>query len=160
MVTQPDSTAGSPEVWILSPTRSMSWPQAKRFLTAVAAVSLTIGAFFWALGLPLVLPFSGLEAAAVAWAFYVVIRAGERREVVRIEDECLIVERGTKRPEERLEFNRHWVRVELRAASKRLHPSRLLIGVHGRSIEVGRFLAEDERAALSRALINALDKNR
>lgn len=138
----------------------MSWPQAKRFLAAVAAVSVTIGAFFWALGLPLVLPFSGLEAAAVAWAFYVVIRAGERREVVRIEGENLVVERGTKHPEERLEFNRHWVRVELRAASSRLHPSRLLIGAHGRSIEVGRFLAEEERADLSRALINALDKNR
>jgi uncharacterized membrane protein len=148
------------QAWILQPTRSMTWAEAKQFLALVGIVSFAIGAFFWALGLPLVLPFAGLEAAAVAWAFYVVVREGERREVVRLEDELLVVERGVRALEERIEFNRHWVRVELRAASSRLHPQRLLIGTHGRMLELGCFLTDGERDSFSRMLINALGKNR
>ena len=154
------SAATGALVWVLEPTRSMTWPQARRFLCVVAAVSLAIGGFFWYLGLPLVLPYSGLEAVLVAWAFYVVLRAGQRQEVVRLEDDRLVVERGARAPEDRLEFNRYWVRVELRDAPNRLHPRRLLVGTHGRHIELGRFLNEGERAALARDLINALGKNR
>jgi len=160
MVTPLNPTDQALQAWILQPTRSMTWAQAKRFLALVAAVSFAIGTFFWALGLPLVLPFAGLEAAAVTWAFYVVVREGERREVVRLEDELLVVERGVRTVEERIEFNRHWVRVELRSASSRLHPQRLLIGTHGRMLELGRFLTDGERDSFARMLINALGKNR
>ncbi|MEQ8232143.1 MAG: DUF2244 domain-containing protein [Gammaproteobacteria bacterium] len=146
--------------WVLSPTRSMTWPQAKRFLLLVAAVSAAIGGFFFALGMPLVLPFSGLEALAVTAAFYVVLREGERREVIRLDGDLLVIERGLRRLEERIEFNRFWVRVALEPAGSRLHPRRLVLRAHGQQLELGRFLTDGERESFARTLINALSKNR
>ena len=64
--------------WVLQPTRSLDWAQAKLLILGVSAVSLAIGGFFLHFGYPLILPFSGLEALAVAAAFYVVLRDGER----------------------------------------------------------------------------------
>ena len=137
----------------------MNWPQARRFIIAVALASLAIGVFFLVLGMPLVLPFSGLEACAVAAAFYVVLRDGERREVITFAGERLVVERGWREPQERFEFNRHWVRVDLAPSDRRHQPRRLLVGASGESMELGRFLTEGERESFARMLINALKKN-
>ncbi|MEQ8663001.1 MAG: DUF2244 domain-containing protein [Gammaproteobacteria bacterium] len=160
MVQTLDEADAPTPTWVLSPTRSMTWPQAKRFLLGVALVSAAIGGFFFALGMPLVLPFSGLEVAAVSAAFYVVLREGERREVIRLDGDLLVIERGLRRLEERREFNRFWVQVELQAAGSRLHPRRLLVGAHGEQVELGSFLTDGERESFARTLINALRKNR
>jgi uncharacterized membrane protein len=159
-VVTPLAETGGEAGWVLQPTRSMSWPQARRFIVAVTVVSLAIGAVFAAHGLPLVMPFSGLEALAVGIAFYLVLRDGQRREVVRITGDRLVIERGRRRIEELIELNRFWVRVELRASRYRYHPTHLVLRAQGRAIEVGRFLTDGERELLSRALINALHKNR
>lgn len=146
--------------WVLQPTRSMSWAQAGRFILMVTAVSLAIGGFFFYHGYPLVLPFSGLEAAAVGIAFYLVLRDGERREVILLEGEELVIECGTRAPARRQTFNRHWVRVELTSSRHRYHPTRLTVVAQGRQVELGRFLTDGEREGFSRELINALGKNR
>ena len=144
----------------MKPTRSMTWAEAKRFILFIAVVSFTIGGFFMLRGLPLVLPFSGLEVLAVALAFYLVLRDGERREVIRITADSLVIETGKQAIEDRLEFNRFWVRVELRSSRYRYHPSRLVVAAQGQTIELGRFLTEGERKTFARTLINALAKNR
>ena len=138
----------------------MSWAEAKRFILFIAVVSFTIGGFFLARGLPLVLPFSGLEVLAVALAFYLVLRDGEKREVIRIAGDCLVIETGKQAIEDRVEFNRFWVRVDLLASRYRYHPSRLVVASRGQTIELGRFLTEGERQSFARTLINALGKNR
>lgn len=160
MVTELDSPDRSDEAWLLRPTRSMSWPQAKRFVLAVTAVCALIGATFAYHGLWLVMPFSGIEALAVAAAFYVVVKEGERRELIRLDDEQLVIETGNRTLEQRYEFNRLWVRVQLRNSRYRHHATRLFVGSHGRAIELGRFLTDSERETFSRSLINALKKNR
>ncbi len=162
MVTEfPDGPEGvDGACWELRPTRSMTWSQAKQFILAVTAISLAIGGFFYAYGYPFVIPFSGLEAAAVAVAFYVVLRDGERREVFRFDGDSLIVETGTRQVEQRMVFNRYWVKVELTGSAYRYHPTRLVLSTHGRRLEVGRFLTDGEREAFSRILVNALMKNR
>ena len=70
--------------WVIQPTRSMSWRDAKIFIAVITLVSLGIGLWFFSRGFPHVLPFSGLEALAVAIAFYVVLREGENREVISV----------------------------------------------------------------------------
>lgn len=159
MVTELKSDAGT-DAWLLRPTRSMTWPEARRFITAVTLVSIAIGTFFLLLGMPLVLPFSGLEAAAVALAFYLVLKDGEQRELIRLDGDQLVIERGSREVEERHEFNRFWVRIDLVAARSRLHPHRLLVASGGNAIELGRFLTEGERESFAQTLINALKKKR
>ncbi len=160
MITALHRSSRDEACWVLQPTRSLSWPEARRVVLLVAAASFAIGIFFLCLGYPLVLPFSGLEALAVALAFYVVLRDGDHREVVRLAGEELVIERGRRTPSERAAFNRHWVRVELARSRFRHHPSRLLVGSQGRQLELGRFLTDGERENFCRELINALGKNR
>ena len=160
MVTELDTGNAPGQTWILRPTRSMTWPQAKRFIWLVALFSLAIGGSFAWLGLPLVMPFSGLEAAAVALAFYLVLKDGERQELVRLDNEHLVIECGARKLERRFEFHRAWVRVDLRGSPYRYHPTRLFVGSHGRAVELGRFLTDHERETFSRSLVNALKKNR
>ena len=146
--------------WVVQPTRSMTWGEAKIFITAVTIVSIAIGAWFYAHGYPLVLPFSGLEALAVAIAFYIVLRDGENREVISLFAERVVVEKGRNRPDTREEFDRAWARVELSHSPRRWYPSRLSIASHGLFVEVGHFLTNGEREALASELINAIEKNR
>lgn len=160
MVTELESHESSRGVWLLRPTRSMTWPEAKRFIGLVTLMCLSIGAAFAYLGLWLVMPFCGIEALAVAVAFYVVLRDGECRELVRFEGDQLVIETGKRELEQRHEFNCLWVRVHLSRSSRRHHPTRLFVGSHGRAIELGRFLTDGERETFSRSLINALKKNR
>jgi uncharacterized membrane protein len=160
MVTRLDHDGDPAAGWELRPTRSLTWDQAKRVIALVAVPSLGIGLAFLYFGAPFVIPFSGLEVLAVALAFYMVLRDGERREIIRFEGDDLVIERGMRELEARITFNRYWVRVELVAGRYRYHPSRLLIGAGGRQVELGRFLTEAERTALSRELVTALGKNR
>lgn len=160
MVRQLTEIDASVPVWVLSPTRSLSWKQACQLVAAIALASFAIGFFFLFMGYPLVLPFSGLEALAVAAAFYVVLRDGQNREVVRITDERLVIEKGNQMPEQSFEFSRYWVRVELRPARFRMHPRQLVVGAEGRMVELGRFLTDGERESFAKTLINALKKNR
>ncbi len=138
----------------------MTWGEAKLFVAAVTVVSIAIGVWFFAHGYPLVLPFSGLEALAVAIAFYIVLRDGENREVISLFPERVVIEKGRTRPDTREEFDRAWARVELSRSPRRWYPSRLSIASHGRFVELGHFLTNGEREALASELINAIEKNR
>jgi uncharacterized membrane protein len=160
MVTELDTEESSQAAWLLRPTRSMTWPQAKRFILLVTLMCATIGGTFAFFGLWMVMPFSGIEALGVAVAFYLVLRDGERRELVRIEGDQLVIETGNRQLERRHEFYCQWVRVNLARSRFRHHPTRLFVGSHGRAIELGRFLTDGERETFSRSLINALKKNR
>lgn len=160
MVTELDSGESSGGVWLLRPTRSMTWPEAKRFIALITAMCALIGGSFAYFGLWMVMPFCGIEALAVGIAFYLVLRDGERRELVRIDGDTLVIETGARELEQRHEFNCLWVRVNLSRSRYRHHPSRLFVGTHGRAVELGRFLTDGERDTLSRSLINALKKNR
>lgn len=160
MVTELESDESSGGVWLLRPTRSMTWQEAKRVIALITLMSAAIGGTFAYFGMWMVMPFSGLEALAVAAAFYVVLRDGERRELVRIEGDKLVIERGARELEQRHEFNGLWVRVHLSRPPSRHHPTRLFVGTHGQAVELGRFLTDHERDRLSRSLINALKKNR
>lgn len=155
MVTQDTNQAPLGHQFILSPNNSMTWREAKQVLAAVAVVELTIGgAFFWA-GMTLVLPFSGLEVLVLGLAFYHCLLRNARREVVRVDDGSVVIERGRSRVLESLEFPRAWVRVVLEPG-KGWYPSQLKLRSHGRELEIGEFLTDEERASLARELRAAI----
>lgn len=159
MIERLDNPAADGTVWVVRPTRSLTWAEAKRWLCAISVIPLAAGLLFLWFGIPLVLPFAGLEVALLWWAFYHVGRSGQTREVIRLTPGRLIIERGRTGPEQRLEYDRAWVRVRL-DENRGWHPSRLSIGSHGKLSPVGAFLTDGERRSLAEALINALAKNR
>ncbi len=143
--------------FVICPNRSLSWNEAKVVVAVIAGFTLMVGISLAAMGYLLVLPFSGLEALAVAAAFYYVQRQGEVREVVTIDADTVVIERGRQEPETRVEFQRPWASVKLELSPLRWHPSRLTIRSHGRYIEVGHFLTDGERRDLARQLVHAIE---
>ncbi len=142
--------------FILAPNQSLRWEDVKRVIAVMTAVALTIGLAFCYVGLTLVLPFSGLEVLALAAALYYCQRRGAAREVVKVNDQEVVIERGHRRPESVHIFQRAWVRVLLHPPATAWYPSRLTLRSHGREIEVGGFLTEDERQELARRLRRVL----
>lgn len=125
------------------------------FLTAIAVPLLLMSLVLAAQGFWLVLPFAGLELVILFACFYLVSHEGQRCEVVSISASRVMVEKGRNRvggrrggPQERAEFPRAWVRVDL-SGGDTWYPSRLWLGASGRRIEIGDFLVDDEKATLA-----------
>lgn len=145
---------------VIRPNRSLSWHQSMIFLGAIAIPLLLISVVLAAQGFWLILPFAGLELAALFACIYVVSHASQRCEVVSIGDSVVTVEKGRDRgrcpdrggPELRVEFARGWVRVELASNPGHWYPHRLWIGASGRRVEIGEFLVDDEKAELAAEL--------
>jgi uncharacterized membrane protein len=118
-------------------------------LALVAGVSFAIGVGFALYGAWPILPFVGLEVAALAAAFYVNGRHATDYERIALADGALVVEiRDGDRIEEH-RFNPHWVRL---VASGARRDVRLALRSHGRELEIGRHLDASGRERLATVL--------
>lgn len=138
--------------FILSANGSMSRRQVMAFLSVAGLIMAGIGLGFSALGLWLVLPFSGAEWLLLAYAFHASLHDARLREVLTIDATMVRLERGRSGPEQVYRFHRAWLTLEWKRPEYFAHPSRLLLRSHGREVEVGGFLAEPEREELIREL--------
>jgi uncharacterized membrane protein len=118
----------------------------------LCALSLAIGALFWLRGAPFVIGFTGLELAAVGWAFVVYARHATDGEWISLQGASLVVERETAGRRERAEFERQWVRVEPKADEHSL----IELSGRGRKMEVGRFVRPELRQVLAGEIRRAL----
>ena len=141
---------------MIGPNQSMPWRSQVIIYCVIAVFSLTIAMLFYSQGLTFILPFSGLELLALGAVLYITAWRGEQRETVIFTSDKIIVETGRTVPVEREEFQRHWARVVLERSWNHWYPCRLLIRSHGRQIEIGRFLNEQERLGLAIELQRAL----
>ncbi len=108
-----------------------------------ALFNLGIGAAFAALGLWLVLPFVGIEAAALLAAFYVVCRHAGDYERIALADGRLRLEVRDAERVQTYELNPVWVRVVV--GEGKGGAVRLALRSHGREIEIGRHLDDAGR---------------
>jgi uncharacterized membrane protein len=125
---------------------------------AIALVCIGIAIGFAMRGLWMVLPFAGLEVLALGFALYYCSHRSAYIEVLRIENNTLYIEKGRYKPEEKHEFNLAWARVHIRKAKHGNHPPRITIGSHGKEIEVGASLVEEERIKLARDIQKAINE--
>jgi uncharacterized membrane protein len=148
----------APGCWqfVLRPNCSASPRQIRLFFVAIAATSLTVAIAFTLAGFWPVLPFAGAELLALWLALQLSAARARETEVIRIEADTVEVERGRTAPQCRWTFQRAWARISLEPALHRLHPSRLVLGSHGRRVRVGAFLTETERSVLARDLSAAI----
>lgn len=132
----------------LKPNRALSRRDLRRLIGVLAALALTtavLGAWQGNVFAPL---FALVESSAVAVALGVAWRAGDRSERITLDSSSLEVQSLPGRRSAR--FQPYWVRVQLRAGQGR---ARLLLTSHGKELEIGAFLSEEERAELSRKLM-------
>ncbi len=142
--------------FMIRPNCSLPWRQTVWFFLGMVLVSFSIAIVFAVKGLWLILPFAGLEMLVFGGALYVVARRGARWQLLSIHEDAVEVVEGVSGPQQHSRFQRAWVRVYLEAPEVRGHPSRLLIGSHGRTMEIGEYLNEAEKKQLAQQLREAL----
>ena len=98
--------------------------------------------------------FAALALGLVAWCLARVWKASGAGQVITLTPTQLHVAptSGTQA----VHFHPYWVKVRIEPGPWRGWPSRLLIGSHGREVEIGAFLNEDERQALAQRLMELL----
>ena len=99
--------------FVIRPNAAPSWRQIRIFFILVASVSLTVAGGFALLGFWPILPFAGLELLLLAWALYTTARRAERREVVRVNEDTVEVERGIRQPEQSWTLQKAWAQVRV-----------------------------------------------
>ena len=110
-------------------------------------VSVGIAGAFATLGAWLILPFAGLEMLGLYWAFRYVDRHAADYERIEIAGDRVRVEQFEAGRAVSYEFNRCWAQVVAGPGG-----ARLAFRSHGREVEIGRHVNDDERLALAREL--------
>ncbi len=137
---------------VLQPNRSLSRRHACRFFTALVLTDLVLAAASLYSGAWPVLPFLLLQLIGIAALLWCLRRRAHDHEVITLNDRYLRVERRQGRHSTAHEFQRYWVCVALRPVRHGWHPSRLFIRSHGREVEIGAELLEEQRLALAKNL--------
>jgi uncharacterized membrane protein len=143
----------------LRPNPPLSPTILKLIVGLVAFVNFAFGLTLMLHGAWPVMPFLGADVVLLAWAFRASTIAARRHERITLRPESLTVEHhpATGNPS-RTEFNPYWVRVHLEEPEE--HWSRLTLRSHGHAVQVGSFLAPQDRQSFAEALKAALRKNR
>lgn len=139
----------------IRPNRSLNRRIAARLVVGLGAgaVAISLGALH--LGAWPVLPFVAVEllgAGCIAHWLRLHRRDYER---VHIRNDVVDVARRDGRSRSCARFPRYWARVRVERHHD-LHPPRVLITSHGRSVEVGSALPDEARQALAEDLTRAL----
>lgn len=124
----------------------------------VPSCSITGLAFLFIGAWPVTL-FMGLHILALLAAFAYVERHASDFERLTLANDRLILDSHTPEEDRHLEFNGHWVQVDLQAASVG-GGNRLCLRSHGKEEPFGSLMSDDERLAVSRELRQRLARLR
>lgn len=152
------STVDSKRNWqiVIRPNRSLTRRQLQLAFLVIAVICLGIASVFAAFGMWPVLPFAGAEIAVVGIGFYLSAQSGREMEVVSVDSDKVAVEKGRRHKSQRWELQRTWAQIRLLPPRLRWYPTRLVLRSHGKEVELGGFLNEDERRQLAGELSHAL----
>lgn len=121
---------------------------------SLCLLSLLIAAGFAVAGAWMIIPFAGLEMAALLTAAAVFLRRAGDFERVAVQGDRILVEVRERGLAEQFEFHRGWARVVTGNAG------RLALRSHGRTVEIGRYCSDEGRQLLARELRSHLGSHR
>ena len=139
------STDAGRHEWLFKRNCALSPLQLAVWFSSLGVVSTVVGIFFAWQGAWLVLPFTAIEVAALAAAFFWYGRHAADFERLVADNGRLIVETGSGPRVERIERRPSWIRVEY---GGRLHDMVELVSGRER-IAIGRFVPSDRRGSLA-----------
>ncbi len=112
--------------------------------------SIAVALVFAVLGTWLIIPFAGLEIAALACAAGWTCRRSADFERLALEGDRIVVETGNRGLVRRFEFNRCWAKL-VKAAD-----GSVALRSHGREVAIGRYCGDEGREELARELRSRL----
>lgn len=153
------STVDTKHNWriVVRPNRSLTRRQLQLVFLVIAGICLSIASVFAVLGMWPVLPFAGAEVIAVGIGFYLSAVSGRETEVVSVNSDEVAVEKVRSRLTQRWVTQRAWAQIRLLPPRIRWYPTRLVIRSHGKQVELGAFLNEDERRQLAGTLRDVIN---
>jgi len=141
----------SGRIWVARPNHSLSVAGRRRLFVATATASGLIAFAFSCFGAWPVIPFAGLELALLWWALLRTESAADDFETITLESGHLTIEKRHGARVERHEFQPYWARLQyVKPPGQNGH--RLLISSHGKQVEVGSLLTEEQKMALAKEL--------
>lgn len=144
---------------ILHPHRSLEPKGFLVLMLAIGSVSFVTGMAFLLMGAWPVMGFFGLDVLLVYIAFKLNYRAARAYELVELTPRTLTLTQVSASGKSRsFEFNPYWVRVLF--TERPDGGNHLKLTSHGRELEFGRLLNDEERADFAEALRRALDDAR
>lgn len=150
------AASGDSVSFVVRPNRSLPVAGMVALFVGLSALPLAIGIAFAVMGVWMVLPFAMLEVAVLAVLIRWLYRHIDDCELIVIGPERVQVTRRAGSNETRHDFQRYWARVRLDRGRTQRDPSRLRIGSHGRYIDIGAGINEEDRATLAAELRQAL----
>lgn len=142
---------------VLRPNCSLSRVHARRFIAVLALADLALAGLCFYHGAWPVAPYLLFQFVLLGGVVWVLRRrAANTREVITLDENRLHIEQCAGRRTETASLSRYWSRVVLQPARYHGHASRLLLRSHGREIEIGAALAEEQRRRLARSLKQAV----
>ena len=139
---------------VIGPNASLTPRQAWACLAVAAGGSLVVAGVWTWLGFWPVLPFAGLELAALGAALYVAMRENRQREVIEFTAKTVRLDIGSVGvgPGATHTWPRGQVRVFLERGPHRNSHNHLYLARGQRRIEIGRWLTDTDRARLASRL--------
>lgn len=134
----------------IKPNSSLSASGKLRVILLLSIVPCLIGIGFTLIGVWLVLPFVGLELAALAYAFYFINLHENDYESISIDGDKLLVETCYQGVVTKKQLNTYWTKlVKRHSANGELH-----IGLmsHGKEIVIGKYLTKSQRETVAEQL--------
>lgn len=135
---------------VARPYRSLSARTVAGVVTATALPLLVISTLFALAGAWLVFPFAGLELLLLAGALRYVNRHAGDYQSITISQTQLTVENHQLDRTSQFVFHPYWTQVVLRPATA--GAQRLWLRSHGREVEVGHYLSNEQRLNLAQQL--------
>jgi len=145
------STSGMPGEYSRTTAfnRSLSPTGRVAFLALIGLHIMIVAIGFAVLGSWLVLPFAGIEIAALAIAFHLISLRDGDYERLTIDGLAICLEASEKGVTSRVEFNRAWAHLVRRTGGR---SCRLALRSHGREVAIGRLMNDEQRLSWSREL--------
>ena len=119
---------------------------------SLCVVSLGVATWFWARGFPMAMLVAWLEIMVLGVALAMYGRHAADGERISLQGSRLVVELETAGRLQRAEFDRSRVHVEPKTGDRSL----IMLSAQGRTVEVGRFMRPELRAALASEIRMAL----
>jgi uncharacterized membrane protein len=144
--------AGESGSFVLVARRNSSLTRVGRnfVVGSLVLISTIISLGFASFGAWMVLPFAGAEMLVVYCAFRYVARHASDFETISIDADRVTIERWEMGKVSRFEFNRYWAQLVMRPVAGR--GDMLALRSHGRQVEFGRYLSEEQRREVARAI--------
>ena len=155
MAVQKIESAGIGTTYVLQPNGSLKPGQACLAGGIIGAALLGVSLYFSLQGAWMVIPFTGLEVIVLVTAVYLQCKWSKQQQILEIGETTIQTSKGVS-SDKGVSFPKGWLKIALIDAPSSWHPKRLIIGSHGRYVEIGAFLEESEREQLASRLRSTL----